>query len=144
MTSRVFGVLAASLAFVGVALAFAQADEAAGRIVFNQKCATCHTMAADPTPGPKGPSLMGVIGRAAGSIAGWEFSPALRASGLEFHPRGRQYLVWTEENLDKWLTDPKAFVPGSRMDLTMPDRSERADVIAYMRSVMKPLDQDPR
>ena len=126
MKSRiVFGALAASLALVWVASAFAQADAAAGQIVFNQKCANCHTMATEPAHGPKGPNLMGVIGRTAGTIEGWEFSPALRASGV----------VWTEENLNKWLTDPDVFVPGSQMPLKVPIRFEREDVIAYIRSV---------
>ena len=117
--------LAAGLALFSVAWAFAQADVAAGRIVFNQKCANCHTMATEPAHGPKGPNLMGVIGRTAGTIEGWEFSPALRASGV----------VWTEENLNKWLTDPDVFVPGSQMPLKVPIRFEREDVIAYIRSV---------
>ena len=126
MKSRlIFGTLAAGLSLLSVASAFAQADLAAGRIVFNQKCANCHTMATEPTHGPKGPNLMGVIGRTAGTIQGWEFSPALRASGV----------VWTEENLNKWLTDPDVFVPGSQMPLKVPIRFEREDVIAYIRSV---------
>jgi cytochrome c2 len=44
----------------------------------------------------------------------------------------------------KWLADPKVFVPGSRMDLKLPDRFERADVIVYLRSVGKPPEQDRR
>jgi cytochrome c len=131
----VVAALVSSLVLARVAPAFAQGDVGNGRIVFNQKCASCHTMSADGTHSPKGPNLMGVIGRTAGSIAGWEFSPALRASGLEFHPRNTPMLVWTEENLDKWLMDPAVFVPGSRMDLKMPNRVEREDVIAYLRTV---------
>lgn len=136
MKSRIlFAAPAASLSLVLSAPAFAQPDVAAGKIVFNQKCANCHTLAADPAHGPKGPNLMGVIGRTAGSIAGWDFSPALRASGLEFHPRGKQFLIWTEENLDKWLTDAGIFVPGSRMHPKMPNRTEREYVVAYMKNL---------
>lgn len=131
----VFAVLVSSLALARVTPGFAQGDVGAGRIVFSQKCASCHTISADGAHGPKGPNLMGVIGRTAGSIAGWEFSPALRASGLEFHPRNKPMLVWTEEDVDKWLADPAVFVPGSRMDLKMPNRVEREDVIAYLRTV---------
>ena len=138
MKSCVLGVLAVSLACVWAATTFAQGDAAAGRIIFNQKCASCHTMSADPANSPNGPNLFGVIGRRAGVVRGWVYSPALRASGNEFHPRGRAYLFWSEENLDNWLADPKVFVPGSRMDLKMPDPAERADVIAYMRSMMPP------
>lgn len=126
MNSRtIFGALSGSLALAWVASPFAQADVAAGRIVFNQKCGNCHTMSTEPAHGPKGPNLMGVIGRTAGTIEGWEFSPALRASGI----------VWTEENLNTWLTDPDVLVPGSQMPLKVPIRFEREDVIAYIRSV---------
>jgi cytochrome c len=68
---------------------------------------------------------MGAIGRTAAAVEGWEFSPALKASGL----------VWNDENLQKWLTDPAALVPGSTMNMKLPNRIEREDVIAYMRSV---------
>lgn len=121
----VLGVLAASLTFVGVAPAFAQADPAAGQIVYNQKCANCHTLG-EPAPGsaPKGPNLLGVVERTAGTVAAWDFTPALRDSKI----------VWTEENLIKWLTDPDVLVPGSKMPLKMPNRFEREDVIAYIKS----------
>ena len=131
-------VLVLSLACIRVVPAFAQGDAAAGRLIFSQKCASCHTITADSVPTPNGPSLVGVVGRRAGVAPGWVYSPALRASGNEFHPRGRAYLFWSGENLDKFLTEPKTFVPGSRMDLKMPDPTERANVIAYMRSVLPP------
>lgn len=126
MKSRiVFGALAASLSLVWAAPASAQADPAAGQIVYNQKCANCHTFGeADPGSAPKGPNLKGVVGRTAGTVVGWEFSPALRDSKL----------VLTEENLIKWLTDPEALVPGTKMTLKMPNRFEREDVIAYVKS----------
>jgi cytochrome c len=128
-------VLVSTLTLVRIAPALGQTDAANGGRIFNQKCASCHTISADLAHSPKGPNLMGVIGRTAGSIMGWEFSPALRASGLEFHPRGKPFLVWTEQNLDQWLIDPASFVPGSRMDLKMADRIERADVIAYLKNL---------
>jgi cytochrome c len=134
MKSRVVvAALASTLTLVASAPLVAEGDAANGRIIFNQNCASCHAISAEPVRGARGPNLLGVIGRNAGSVAGWEFSPALRASGLEFHPRNKPFLVWTEENLDKWLADPAAFVPGSRMDLKMPDPRERRDVIAYIR-----------
>jgi cytochrome c len=68
---------------------------------------------------------MGVIGRTAGTIPGWDFSRALKASGV----------VLTEENLNKWLIDPEVLVPGSQMPLKTPSRLEREDVIGYMMSV---------
>ena len=126
MKSRtVFGTLVASLTLFWGPLAFAQADLTAGRIVFNQKCANCHTLSPESNHSTQGPNLMGVIGRTAGTIEGWDFSPALGASGL----------VWTEEALNDWLTDPAVFVPESSMDLKVPNRFEREDVIGYIQSV---------
>jgi cytochrome c len=129
MTSRtilgVFGAVAGAWSCLAAALAFAQADAAAGEAVFNQKCASCHTVTADLAHGLLGPNLVGVAGRAAGTIAGWDFSAALKDSKV----------TWTDENLNKWLTDAKAFVPGAQMDLRMPSRIEREDVIAYLKTL---------
>jgi cytochrome c len=117
--------LTVGLALTWFAPARAQGDVAAGKVVFDQKCSTCHTMSADPAHGLTGPNLMGVTARTAGTVAGWDFSPALRDSKL----------MWTDENLNKWLTDPEALVPGSKMLVKVPNRFEREDVIAYIKSV---------
>lgn len=126
MTSRiVFGTVAVGLAFLAVTRAFAQADPAAGQVVFNQKCASCHTVTADLAHGLLGPNLVGVVSRTAGTMAGFDFSTALKDSKV----------TWTEENLNKWLTDSTAFVPRAQMDLRVPTRIEREDVIAYLKSL---------
>jgi cytochrome c len=65
------------------------------------------------------------VGRTAGTVAGWDFSAALKNSTT----------VWTEENLNKWLTDSTAFVPMAQMDLKVPNRIEREDVISYLKSL---------
>jgi len=121
----VCGALIVALTVLMVTRAFAQADAAAGQVVFNQKCASCHTVTADLAHGLLGPNLVGVIGRAAGTAAEWDFSAALKASKV----------TWTEENLDKWLTDSQAFVAGTQMDLRVPSRIEREDVIAYLKTL---------
>jgi cytochrome c len=115
-----------------VALAFraavglsAQGDPAAGQAVFDQKCASCHSVAADLSHGLLGPNLVGVVGRTAGTVAGWDFSAALKDSKV----------VWTEENLNKWLNDTTTFVPMAEMDLKVPNRIEREDVISYLKSL---------
>ena len=124
----VSGALAGSLALVSWAMpASAQADSDAGRTVFTQKCAACHTIEADGAHHLLGPNLRGVVGRTAGTVAGWDFSAALQASKV----------VWNEENLNTWLTDPEAFASGTPMAVKMPDRFEREDVIAYLQSVAK-------
>jgi cytochrome c len=121
----VCGGVAIGLAFVTRSLVGAQGDAAAGQAVFDQKCASCHSVAADLTHGLLGPNLLGVVGRTAGTVAGWDFSQALKDSKV----------VWTEENLTKWLTDTTAFVPMAQMDLRVPNRIEREDVIAYLESL---------
>jgi len=126
MKSRViFGAVAVSLTCLAVPRAFAQADSAAGQAVFSQKCASCHTVTPDLAHGLLGPNLVGVVGRTAGTMAAWDFSPALKESKV----------IWTEENLNKWLTDSAAFAAGVKMDLKVPSRFEREDVIAYLKTL---------
>ena len=126
MKSRLFFAgSAVGLTVAASAWAAAQADPAAGQVVFNQKCASCHTVTADLAHGLLGPNLVGVSERTAGTMAGWDFSPALKDSKI----------VWTDENLHKWLTDAMATVPGAKMDLKVPSRIEREDVIAYLKTL---------
>ncbi len=125
MKSRLVYGSAAVLALLAVSRLKAQADPAAGQVVFDQKCAGCHSVAADLTHGLLGPNLVGVVGRTAGTVAGWDFSPVLKDSKV----------IWTEENLNKWLTDTTAFVPMAQMDLKVPSRFEREDVISYLKSL---------
>src|ERR1700742_5078493 len=92
-----FGLLA-----TGAASA-ADGDPAAGKRVFNQ-CMACHSVAEGKNG--LGPSLHGVIGRKAGTAAGFKnYSPAMQKADV----------VWTEENINKYLADPKGFLPGNRM-----------------------------
>ena len=113
------------LALLAASRLNAQGDPGAGQAVFDQKCASCHSVAADLTHGLLGPNLVGVVGRTAGTVAGWDFSPALKDSKV----------TWTEENLNKWLTDTTAFVPMAQMDLRVPSRFEREDVISYLKNL---------
>lgn len=116
----------ATLALVAVSglasPAFAQAagDAAAGEKVFNQ-CKACHTIEAGKNR--VGPSLHGVVGRQAGSVEGFTYSPAMKSAGL----------TWTPENLDKYLADPKGTVPGNKMAFAgLKKPEDRANVIAYL------------
>lgn len=108
------------VALFAAAPALAEGDAAAGEKVFNQ-CKACHTVQAGQNR--VGPSLFGVVGRKAGTAEGFAYSPAMKGANL----------TWTPENLDKYLTDPKALVPGNKMafpGLKKPE--DRANVIAYL------------
>lgn len=84
-------------------------------------CAGCHSTQAGKTV--FGPSLAGVGGRRAGSLEGYTYSPAVKASGL----------TWNTKTLDRWLTDPKKTVPGTKMPFNgIQDRKVREQVIAYL------------
>jgi cytochrome c len=115
---RGFGPIAALL--VLTAAARADGDSTRGEQRFTD-CAACHA----PQPGVAnvGPSLQGVFGRKAGTLADFRYSPALRRSGI----------TWTPETLDTFLADPQKSVPNNRMPYAgMPDAADRADLIAYL------------
>jgi cytochrome c len=105
--------------------AFAAGDAEKGKQVF-KKCGMCHQIGPD-AKSLVGPPLTGVVGRKAASVPDFTYSPGLKKladSGL----------TWTDANLDKYLTDPKAMVPGSPMALALPDAADRADVIVYLKT----------
>lgn len=102
---------------------FAQ-DASAGEKVF-MKCKACH--AADVDQNKIGPSLMGVIGRKAGTHAGFKYSAAMNDAGLNG-------VVWDEAALATYLHDPKAFVKGTKMAFVgLKADKDVADVIAYLK-----------
>jgi cytochrome c len=88
------------------------------------RCASCHQI----TQGSLikiGPNLHGVVGRKAGSLPGYSYSPALKAAGF----------IWTDAMLDKWLTDPNALVPGTAMAFAgLPDQKDRLAIIDYLKT----------
>jgi len=113
------------LAFAALAgtSALAGAPEAAGEVLFRQKCQACHN-AAVSTPGPMAPGLAGVVGRKAASTAFPNYSPALKASGV----------VWTKANIDRYISGPGKMVPGTRMIIVISDPAQRAALNAYLAS----------
>ncbi|MEQ1510334.1 MAG: c-type cytochrome [Sphingopyxis sp.] len=91
-----------------------------GAALYQSRCGGCHSIAANRV----GPAHRGVVGRRAGSFAGYSYSPQLRGSNI----------VWTPANLDRWLQGPQAMVRGSRMFTTVANPAERAAIIAYLRT----------
>jgi len=105
--------------FAGSALA--AADPAKGEKIF-AKCKACHTIEAGKNK--IGPSLAGLIGRKAGTAEGYNYSDAMKNSGL----------VWNEDTLFKYLENPRGVVPGTKMVFPgVKDAQDRADVIAYLK-----------
>ena len=96
-------------------------DPKQGKALYMNKCYGCHSVDANRV----GPMHRGVFGRKAGSVPGYAYSPALKASTV----------VWDQTSLDKWLTDPQKLIPGQKMNFTVDDQAERADIIAYLKSV---------
>ncbi len=95
---------------------------AAAPAAFNA-CKACHTVNKGGRNGI-GPNLNGVVGRPAASVAGFNYSPALKASKLR----------WDAKTLDEYLAGPTKKVPGTRMPIATPDAAKRAAIIAYLTS----------
>jgi cytochrome c len=119
-----YAAIVAMLALIApVASAFAaDGDAAAGETLFKQKCAVCHKIG----PGAAnfvGPELNGIVGRVAGAAPGYSYSDGDKNAGW----------TWDAAQLDKWLTNPKADVAGTKMIFPgLPKDTDRANVIAFI------------
>ena len=117
------------LALPQVPLAPAVADPLHGERVF-QRCYACHSVVAGEDSLP-GPSLRCVLGRSAGTLSGFRFSPAMIEAGTA---RG---LVWTRATLDAFLIDPQHLVPGSPMWIQgLTNAQDRRDLIDYLEQAV--------
>jgi cytochrome c len=105
-------------ALAASAPAMAAGDPKAGEAVYS-RCVACHALSYDRT----GPRHCGLIGRRAGSVAGFPYSDAMKRSSI----------VWSPTTLDRFLANPLAVVPGTSMGYAgVADARERADLIAYL------------
>lgn len=110
----------AALAFGGTH----QAAAADGQDVFADNCAVCHS--AEAGTNKLGPSLFGIVGRKAGSVDGYTYAPAMKNAGL----------TWDRATLDKYITDPQAVVPGTKMLFPgVKSADDRKAVIDYLASL---------
>ena len=108
-------------ALIGTAAHAQAGDPAAGKAVF-ARCGICHAVGPGATT-KLGPTLNGIVGRKAASIAGFAYSPAMQKAGL----------VWTPKVIDAYLVAPQKLVPGNRMAFAgLPQQKDRDDVIAYL------------
>ena len=95
------------------------ADAVRGQDLYESRCGACHSIDANRV----GPAHKGVVGRKAGSVADYDYSPALKASEI----------VWTEQTLERWLSDPEKTIPGQKMNYSVLDEQDRLDVVAYLK-----------
>jgi cytochrome c len=102
----------------------AAADSARGELL-GLACAACHKFRAEEGT-LIGPHLQGIFGRPAASVAGFNYSPALRQSGL----------VWTPQSVEAWLANPAGFVEGTTMAFSgYRSEQDRRDLVAYLLRV---------
>ena len=118
-----FAIIFAALA-LNVGTVFA-ADAAKGRKVYN-KCKACHALKAGKNK--IGPSLYGILDRKAGTVAGFKYSKAMKASGL----------TWDEETLRNYLEKPRNFLKGTRMAFSGIKKKKQMDnLLAYLKVVTR-------
>jgi cytochrome c len=111
----------AGLMLAGTA-AHADGDAARGEQLY-RGCEDCHSIDKNEV----GPMHRGVFGRPASTVPGYNYSLALKKSNI----------VWTEDNLDKWLTNPQSLVPGAKMFYKVNNPQDRADLIAFLKERAK-------
>ncbi|MES2492740.1 MAG: c-type cytochrome [Pseudomonadota bacterium] len=115
---------------LGVAVAAAPSaalagDAKAGQSVYKAKCAMCHGDTAK-SPAGLGPRLFGVMGRKAGSLPAYNYSPAMKASGL----------TWNPETMKRYLAAPQSVVRGNKMPMApMASAPDRDNVTAYLATL---------
>ena len=90
-----------------------------GKELFEKRCGGCHALDRDK----QGPRLRGVYGRSAGSVDSFQYSDALKKSKIK----------WTDETLEKWLTDTEKLIPDNDMTFHVERSDERAEIIAYLK-----------
>jgi cytochrome c len=116
-------VVVAAIAGLATGASAQSGDAAKGQRVFNQQCRACHTLEKDG-PSPVGPNLHGVFGRKAGTAAGFEFSEAMKTSGI----------VWDDKTLAEYNRDPKGKVPGTKMVFNgVKQQAQLDDLVAYLK-----------
>jgi cytochrome c len=143
MKNLCLAIVAGAVALVAGPQNASAQDAAAGETVF-KKCMTCHRIG-DGAKNAVGPVQNGIIGRQAGTVEGFAYSPLNKAAG-------ENGLVWNEETIFAYLPDPNAFLKNfltekgkpelakgsTKMAFKLPSEKERKDVIAYLKKFSPP------
>lgn len=117
-------VLGAVLLVLGAAGARADGDAEKGAAVF-KKCTACHAVG-EGARNKVGPELNGIVGRKIGSVEGFTYS-------AKFKEHGAAGDSWTPEMLSEYLTNPRVYMPGTRMVFAgLAKEDDREDLIAYL------------
>ena len=95
-----------------------------GAALFKQQCATCHTTNLSDPP-RQGPPLVEIVGRQAGKVEGFHYSPGLAQADF----------TWDEARLDAWLTNPQAVIPDAIMTYRQAKPETRAAIITYLKGL---------
>lgn len=120
--TKTAAILAAASLALGLGTSAARAAD--GEEVFNNSCAVCHST--DPGTNKLGPSLAGVVGRKSASEQGFSYSPAM----------AKENVTWDKATLDKYLADPQAMVPGTKMIFPgVKDEADRKALIDYLATL---------
>jgi cytochrome c len=118
-----FSTLALLASFAPAFAAQEESDD--GQVAYNNACRTCHSFKEGDNR--LGPTLHGIIGRKAGSVEGFAFSPAMKGSNI----------TWDEGTLDKFIANPDNVVNGHAMKPFggIADASERSKIVDYLKSL---------
>jgi len=121
-----FALLNCVLAVSSLLISFpvwADGDPERGERIFN-RCRSCHEVIRERNR--NGPHLVGLFGRLSGSVEGFRYSKAMAKAGI----------VWSEETLDGYLENPRAYLKGTRMAFSgLRDGQDREDLIEYLKQI---------
>jgi cytochrome c len=96
-------------------------DPVRGQELYESRCIGCHS----PDANRVGPMHRGVVGRVSGTVPDFDYSKAVKQARV----------TWDEQSLDQWLVNPQAFIPGQKMNVRVNDPTDRADLIAYLKTL---------